>query len=88
MEELEMELTITVKVQFYAKKAERMTRHYPGCPAHIEIEEIILPSPDEVAKEFEDEITEACWDEVRDNAQAEAEARFEAMREEKMLRGL
>ena len=65
-------LELEVEVEFDHQPAEQMTRHYPGCPADIEITKIeILGCPvdvclgDSVMFSYEDEIEQACWDEVR-----------------------
>ena len=82
MEETEIELTVPITVKFYANKAERMTRHYPGCPANIEIEDVILPDVAWVVCTYEDEIKEACWDHINEyeaeNAMMQAEYRRDA----------
>ena len=79
-------LEVEVEIDFDPQKAERMTWHYPGCPAHIEINEIKLPTADEVVKQYEQEIHDACWDEVIEEEQEReimrAEYRRDAMRED------
>jgi len=73
-ETIEIELTVPVTIKFEAIKAERMTRHYPGCPAHIEIDGMeFMGVPfgtaltDAIYDEFEDEINDECWDYINDN---------------------
>jgi len=80
-ETIEIELTIPVTIKFEAIKEERMTRHYPGCPAHIEINEVILPTVFTVAVEFEDEIEQACWDYVNECAAEDAMMQAEYRRD-------
>ena len=75
--ETTIHLELEIKIDFDAYKTERMTRHYPGYPAHIEINKVILPTPDKVLKEFEDEIEEWCWDEVREDERERAISRME-----------
>ena len=82
MDEIEMELTIPVTIKFEAFKAVRQTWHEPGEPAHIAIYEVILPSPEKVQADNENEIEEACWDYAQEcaaeNAMMEAEYRRDA----------
>lgn len=79
-------IEIEVEIDFDHQPEEKMTRHYPGCPAHIEINEIKLPTADEVVKQYEQEIHDACWDEVKEEEQERAimraEYRRDAMRED------
>ena len=80
-ERIEIDLTITVTVMFEAIKEERMTRHYPGCPAHIEINEVLIPDSDSIIAEFEDEIEQACWDYVNECAAEDAMMQAEYRRD-------
>jgi len=66
-------IEIEVKIDFTPVKAERMTRYYPGFPAHLEINDITIPTTDEIMKEHEQAIHDACWDEIeteKDEAQS------------------
>ena len=62
---------IPITIHYDAQPAERMTRHYPGCPAHIELTTVEFNGKpiDEaigeyITKEYEDSIIEDCWDDV------------------------
>jgi len=66
---LELELT----VEFDAQKEERATSHYPGCPAAVGIDDIKILGKeisdslyDEIIRLYEDEIEEACWEEIKE----------------------
>lgn len=83
-------LELEIEVDYDVQKAERMTRHYPGCPAAIEINTLSLDGiklpinlENVITSQFYDEIKEACWDEVREDAMeravCEAEYRRDAM---------
>ena len=86
-----LHLEIEIEVDYDFCPAERMTRHYPGSPAQIEINTLLI-SGDElpieifnsIMADFQDEIEEWCWDDVRDRAEeqamAKAEHQFDCMR--------
>jgi len=70
-------LEIELEVDYDFCPAERMTRHYPGSPAQVEINTILindieLPPPifNTIMADFGDVIEEWCWDDVR-NSEAE-----------------
>ena len=94
MEEIEIELPITFRVKFEAFKSEPRTRHYPGDPAHIEINTIEMVGVDGIYLQsdtyglfgtiislHEDEILEACWDLVNENAAENAMMQAEYRRD-------
>lgn len=67
-------LELEIEVDFDAMPAERMTRHYPGSPAHLEINEMEIENckinqglSDAIMLKYESEIEEACWDDLRDS---------------------
>ena len=85
-------LELEFEIDFDAIPAERMTRHYPGCPAHIELNglEVITGKDskidvwdcgsklhDYLIKTYEDELMEACWEEVEENEMERAVAQAE-----------
>lgn len=64
-------IEIPIEIEFEFCPAERMTWDYPGCPEHIEIEGIYcggkpLQIPDDILTQHEDEIEQACWDELEE----------------------
>lgn len=70
-------IEIAIDIEFTAHKAERMTRHYPGCPADLEITNlsclgIDFPEKmfDQFMKDYEDELEEACWEQVKYDREA------------------
>ena len=77
---IEIELPIMFTIEFAAYKAEPMTRHYPGDPAHIEILTISQPSLDDILKDHEDEIMQECWDAVAEMQQEAAERKYDDLR--------
>ena len=89
MEETETTLELEVQIKFSIAKEERMTRHYPGCPAHIddmmltiEGEEISMELWNKICVKYGDELDEACWDHANEcaaeNAMMQAEYRRDA----------
>ena len=87
-ETIEIELTVPVTIKFEAIKAERMTRHYPGCPAHLEFNSMeFMGVPfstelfDAIYDEFEDEINDECMDYVYDSAMDDVVMRAEYRRD-------
>ena len=92
MEETETTLELEVQIKFSIAKEEKMTRHYPGCPAHIddmyftiEGEEISMELWNKICVKYGDELDEACWDHMQENEQEraimQAEYRRDAMEE-------
>jgi hypothetical protein len=68
--QIEHWIEIPIKVNYTLEPAERMTQTYPGCKAHIEIDEVIAPDEDEIDKIIEkelDAIEMACWDDVKES---------------------
>jgi len=71
-------LELEFEIDFDATPEEKMTRHYPGCPAQVEIngleligvKDIYLPSNvhdglfDTIMCMHEDDIEQACWEVV------------------------
>lgn len=85
-----IELEIEIEIDFDATKEERMTRHYPGSPACVEINSMLIGDKELSMESFnlimavhQDDIEQACWDEVAENAaeraMADAEYRRDAM---------
>ena len=79
-------LELEFEIDFDTQKEERMTRHYPGCPAAVEpygMKVLGVPVGDKLFEaiydEHEHEIDDACWDGLREEAQAEAEHRRDSM---------
>jgi hypothetical protein len=63
--QIEHWIEIPIKVNYTLEPAERMTLTYPGCEAHMEIDEIRWPTVDEMNKIVEketDNINMACWE--------------------------
>ena len=42
IDELDIEVPMKIRVRFHVHPAEKMTRHYPGCPAHVDDMEFSL----------------------------------------------
>jgi len=62
-------IEIPVSVIYSAHPAERKTMEYPGCPAHVTIDFINYPGPDElgaIVDAYADEIREACEADARE----------------------
>ena len=88
-------LELEFEVDFGIQKEEKMTRHYPGCPASVEINEIKLIGLDGIYLASSvhndlfdtlvalhgDEIEEVCWDCARDEEFEDAVAHAEHMRD-------
>ena len=83
-------LELELEIDFDVQKEERTTRHYPGCPAYVEPyqltyvglkEKIMLPDrlADEIINDNEENIEQACWDEIAEEQATEAEYRRDAM---------
>lgn len=90
MEKTETTLNLEVQIKFAIAPAERMTRHYPGSPAHIEDMMIQIEGCDvsgwlgnRIMTKYSDELEEACEDHMREteaeNAMMQAEYRRDAM---------
>ena len=65
--EIEYWLEIPIKIKYEVHPAEKQTLTYPGCPAHIEIEDMVIPSKEEIAKLLdnasdESRIESAIWE--------------------------
>jgi phosphomannomutase len=78
------EIIIELDIDFDVVKAELTTRHYPGHPEYIEINSILLYGvelPGEITNkilaDMEDELMEACRDEVKENEYERAVDRYE-----------
>lgn len=51
--EATIDVPLNLKVRFSWQKAEKQTRHYPGCPAHIDDVEFFLVSTEYPDKRVE-----------------------------------
>jgi len=67
-------LELEVEVDFDAQKAEPMTRHYPGNPAGVEINTLLINDIEldmklfnSIMKDFQHEVEEACWVEIAED---------------------
>ena len=63
-------IEIPLIVDYTVFPAERQTLTYPGCDAHIEIDQMTKPTNGEWNRIIEDEteaIELACWDDVKEN---------------------
>jgi hypothetical protein len=85
-----MKTTISIELEFEVdfdiQKEEQMTLHYPGCPAYVEPYDMkVLGVPLEdalfiaILDEYEDEIHDACWDALKEEAVAEADHRRDVL---------
>ena len=77
-------LEIEIEVDYDFQPMERMTRHYPGCPEEVEINtlsisgiELPMELQNLIMRDFEYEIYEWVWDDVRDRAAEDAVCRAE-----------
>lgn len=77
-------IEIELDIEFDAHKGEPMRWHYPGHPPEIEITDLkfngqLLPDDmaEEILKDHEDEIIQACWDEVKETEIDRAISRME-----------
>ena len=77
-------LELEIEIDYDFQPMEKMTRHYPGCPAEVEINTLLINGIElpmklqsSIMKDFEYEINEWCWDDVRDRAAEDAMARAE-----------
>ena len=67
-----MEFNITLDIEYAVEKEEPMTRHYPGCPAQLEITKISVNDKeitnsyvwDWLMDNFGIEMEQACWENV------------------------
>ena len=90
-----MDLEIEIEIHFDYQPYEPTTRHYPGNPEAVEINSISIHGVEVSEKVFDAiieqhgmDIEQACFDELEESRQAYAEQKYDAMKEEKMLRGL
>ncbi|MEA3436556.1 MAG: hypothetical protein U9R43_08820 [Thermodesulfobacteriota bacterium] len=67
-------LEMEIEVDFDAIPEEKMTRHCPGSPACIEVNDLIINNTlvsqelfNSIMALYEDEILEACFDEVKES---------------------
>jgi hypothetical protein len=81
-----MHIELEFEVYFDPQQAERRTRHYPGCPAHVEPYNLkVLGVPvgdklfDAILDEYEHEIHDACWDALKEEEFAAADHRRDCM---------
>lgn len=51
--ETTIEVAMNIKVRFSVHPEEKMTRHYPGCPAHVDDMEFILITTEYPNKQVE-----------------------------------
>ena len=70
-------LELEFEVDFDIQKEERMTRHYPGCPAAIEINDLKIGRRavtqdifSRIMDQHQEEIEEACLEEAFEDHQA------------------
>ena len=84
-------IEIDMEVDYDVQKAERTTRHYPGCPAAIEINTLLkgieLPMNlfNSIMSDFQQVIEDQCWNDVQcqveENLVCEAEYKADALRD-------
>ena len=61
-------IEVGIEVDYSVYPEDRATLTYPGCPAHIEIDEIHYPSRgtiDEIIEKELDSIELACWEDLK-----------------------
>ena len=93
MKETEISIELEFKVRFNVQPEEKQTLHYPGCPASLEDislhmlmksgKYIELPPAVEleILDMFEEEIVEACWEQVWDDEGEDWVAHAENLRD-------
>ena len=65
--QIEHWVEIPIVIDYTLEPAERITRTYPGCEAHIIIDQVSLPTDEEMGKILDNEndaIEMACWEDV------------------------
>lgn len=61
-------IEVPILVHYEYQPAERQTRHYPGGPECIVVEDVEFPTPEklnEIFMEYADEIDEACMEDAK-----------------------
>jgi len=83
-------IELEVKIKFNPYKAEPTTRHYPGHARYLEINEIrigdiTLPQRvlDEMMKQCEEKIEEACWETVAEEEASNAQEYADYQRDQR-----